>query len=200
MRVGPRVPRGTWSAASPLSAVCGSDCPRRRRLTDKQRRPFVYRSRRGHRSDTDSRRHGARRVHDKRHVTPSRTPLEIPSRSPRDHPSRSPRDPLEIPSRSPLEITSRSPRDHPSRSPPQPSAARKLLRLHSLRQGRSAQGDGFLWARHSEWRAPEVARGKRRDGRCARAATEEEYSVEVRGSHLMREAISHLEDGLQGLT
>ena len=84
------------------------------------------------------------------------------------------------------------------------------MRLHSLRQGRSAQGDGFLWARHSEWRAPEVARGKRRDGRCARAATEEEYSVEVRVSHLMREgnqrsrwpsvAINHLEDGLQGLT
>ena len=105
MRVGPRVPRGTWSAASPLSAVCGSDCPRRRRSTDKQRRPFVYRSRRGHRSDTDSRRHGARRVHDKRHVTPSRTPLEIPSRSPRDPLEIPPRDHLEITSRSPLEIT-----------------------------------------------------------------------------------------------
>ena len=73
--------------------------------------------------------------------------------------------------------------------PPQHSAARKLLRLHSLRQGRSAEGDSFLRTRHSERRAPEMARGKRRDGRCARAAAEEEYSVEVRGSHLMREAI-----------
>jgi hypothetical protein len=34
-----------------------------------------------------------------------------------------------------------------------------------------------------------MARGKRRDGRCARAAAEEEYSVEVQGSHLRREAI-----------
>ena len=101
-----RVPRGTWSAASPLSAVCGSDCPRRRRLTDKQRRPFVYRSRRGHRSDTDSRRR--RRPPSSRQATchplenTPRDPLEIPSRSPRDPPSRSPRDHLEI-----------TPRDHP---------------------------------------------------------------------------------------
>ena len=94
--------------------------------------------------------------------------------------------------------------------PPQHSAARKLLRLHSLRQGRSAEGDSFLRTRHSERRAPEMARGKRRDGRCARAAAEEEYSVEVRGSHLIDEGGNQRSSvarsgnqssrGLQGLT